>query len=101
MSVSSGVIAQPNRFQWYVLTGLSLALLGAVFHPVTVVVSVITHWYCRRNERLKIFVWGCGSFSLVWYAYYHPIYILDPSQGSADFFLAIPVFTQQLKSSEL
>lgn len=90
MSDASGVIAQPNRFQWYCLTGLGLFLLGAVFHPFTVVVSVLTHWYCRRNERLKIFMWGCGCFSFVWYVHEHPVYFLDPSKSSSDFFLAIP-----------
>lgn len=96
MSAASGVIAQPDRFHWYVLTGLGLALLGAVFHPVTVIISVLTHWYCRRNERLRIFIWGCGCFSLVWYAYYHPVYFLDPSQTSTDFFLAIPLVVGML-----
>ena len=96
MSDGSSIIAKPNRFQWYCLTALGLALLGVVFHPVTVILSVLTHWYCRRNERLKIFIWGCGSFSFVWYIYYHPIYILDPSQGSSDFFLAIPLVTGML-----
>jgi len=62
MSATSGVIAQPNRLQWYILTGFGLALLRAVFHPVTVLVSVVTHWYCRRNERLKIFIWGRRRF---------------------------------------
>jgi hypothetical protein len=97
MSDVSSIIAKPNRFQWYCLTALGLALLGAIFHPVTVVVSVLTHWYCRRNERLKIFMWGCGCFSLVWYIYYHPIYFLDPSQGSSDFFLAIPFVAGMLQ----
>ncbi len=97
MPESSGIIARPNRFQWYLLTGLGLSLLGAIFHPVTVIVSMLAHWYCRRNERLKLFMWGCGSFSLIWYAYEHPIYFLDPSQRSSDFVLAIPFVTGLLQ----
>ncbi len=97
MPTTSNVIAQPNRFQWYCLGGLGLALLGAVFHPFTVIISVVAHWYCRRNERLKIFIWGCGSFSLIWYAYYHPVYILDPSQDSTTFLLTIPFVTGMLQ----